>query len=335
MKIRKIGRARPILYRGKFNVPLPVIKRLTTSKNHYLLAGITNFNGKIDQYYLTIDNILSAIILAKEGNLTTTDHRIKIKKFYNHLNRRAGIRSIGKEDFYGFYDLWSRSRYRLFFPRSYDIEKIELFAQHLLEFSITEIARYFKSDETILSKKVEELLKIYRNEAMLEEVEHIHEYHQMEAESIGELYGGKLIRKFLNPWNFIDVSILSDRKNVDKYLDNSDEIHSIFADFLKTWDQLVDNIQSNNFNRIVSEITNEKIKKHGIDEQIASKEAIEAASIHPEVQRFRLSLNITYDSSGPRRTVQYYSKMMKAALDQSDNPNKPILTGWEIFKKYS
>jgi len=335
MKIRKIGRARPILYRGKFNVPLPVIKRLATAKNHYNLAGVTNFNGKIDQYYLTIDNVLSAIILAKEGNLTTTDHRIKIKKFFNHLNRRARIRSIEKEDFYGFYDLWSRSRYRLFFPSSSDIEKIELFAKHLLVFSITEISRFFKSDETILSNKVDELIKVYINEAIIEEVGHIHEYHQMEAESLGERYGGKLIRKFLNPWNFIDVSILSDRKNVDKHLDDSDEIHSIFADLLKTLDQLVDNIQLNNFNRIVSEIANGKIKKHGIDEQVAIKEAIKAASIHPEVQRFRLSLNFTYDSSGPRRTVQYYSKMMKAALDLSDNPTKPILTGWEIFKKYS
>lgn len=335
MKIRKIGRARPILYRGKFNVPLPVIKRLAASKNHGLLAGITNFNGKIDQYYLTIDNILSAVILAKEGNLTTTDHRIKITKFYNHLKHRAKIRSIEKEDFYGFYNLWSRSRYRLFFPSSSDIEKIELFSQHLLEFSITEIARFFKSDETILSKNIEKLLKVYRNEAILEEVGHIHEYHQMEAESMGERYGGKLFRKLLNPWNFIDVSILTDRKNVNKLLNDSDEIHSLFADFLKTWDQLIDKIQLNNFDRIVSEIANGKIKKHGIDEKVAIKEAIEAASLHPEVQRFRLSLNFTYDSSGPKRTVLYYSKMMKAALDLSDNPNKPILTGWEVFKKYS
>ena len=69
MKIRQLVRERPILYRGRFEVPTKVISRLAVASNHLILAEVTGFNGQVDQYYLAIDNLLSAIIIAKEGTL--------------------------------------------------------------------------------------------------------------------------------------------------------------------------------------------------------------------------------------------------------------------------
>ena len=303
--MEKIGRSRPVLYRGRFNVPHPVIKRLAASKNHFNLARTANFNVKVDQYYLTIDNILFAIILAKEGNLTTNDHRRKIVKFFNHLKRRAKIRSIDENDFHEFYELWSKSRYSLFFPKSSKNEKIRLFFMHLIDFAITEIARSLKSDETILSQKVEELLEIYESESIQNELE--------EAERLGDRYGGKMGMKLANPWNFIDVSLLTDRNDIREFLDDSEDIQELFVDLIKNWDKIILKIQLENFKRIALEIADAKMKKRGIEQDVAMTEAIEAAAKHPMVQRFRLTLNATYDSTGPKRTA--FVKMMKAAKD--------------------
>lgn len=334
MKVRKIGRDRPVLYGGKFRVPLPVIKRLAASKNHFILAQIANFNGKIDQYYLTIDNILSAVIVAREGTLTTTNHRRKITKFFRYLRRRTRIRSIDESDFHGFYDLWSKSRYSLYFPKSSETEKIMLFTSHLLEFAITEIARLFKSDETILAQKVDELLEVYESEAIQEEAEIIHQYRQMEGEELGEMYGGRLGMKLTNRWNFIDVSLLTDRKEILEIADGSEDIRTLLVETLKNWDQLVSTIQGLIFKRVALEIANAKMKRRAIDPDVAMEESMEAAAKHPRAQ-FRLTLNSTYDPSGPKRTAAFFTQTMKALDDMRKNPNKAIMTGWEIYKKYS
>ena len=314
-------------------MPLQVIKRLAASKNHYILAQIANFNGKIDQYYLTIDNILSAVIVAKESTLTTTNHRKKITKFFKYLRRRARIRRIDKSDFDEFYDLWLKSRYSLYFPSSPEVEKIRLFTSHLLDFAITEIARLFKSDETILAQKVDELLEVYQSEAILEEADHIHQYHQMEAEHLGEIYGGRLGMKLANLWNFIEVSLLTDHKEIREIIDRSEDIRNLLDETLKNWDQVVFKIQGLIFRRVALEIADAKMKKRAINADVALKEAMEAAAKHPKTQ-FRLTLNSTYDASGPKRTALFFSRMMKAADDMRKNPNKAVKTGWEIYKEY-
>jgi len=55
-------------------------------------------------------------------------------------------------------------------------------------------------------------------------------------------------------------------------------------------------------------------------------EAMEAAAKHPKAQ-FRLTLNSTYDPSGPKRTALFFSRMMKAVEDMRKNPNKAVNTG--------
>lgn len=335
MKIKKVARERPVLYRGKFSVPPPVIKRLAASKNHFLLAKTTKFNGEIDQYYLTIDNLLSAIIIAKKGTLTTKNHLEKISEFFKYMKKRAKIRSIEISDFSGFHELWSRSRYTLYFPKSSEIEKIRSFSMHLLEFANTEIARLFKSDETILAKKTDELLEIYESDAILEEVENIHEYHQMEAEHMGDMYGSKLWMKLANRWNFIDVSLLTDRAEIRDIVDQSGEIRELLIATLKNWDEIISRVQSLMLRRIALQITNSKMKKRAVSVDTAMKEAIEAAARHPETHRFRLILNIMCDFNEPRKTSSYFSRMMKASRDMIEHPHRYVMTGWEIFKKYS
>lgn len=89
--------------------------------------------------------------MAKEGALTTTSHKRKIARFFAHLGKRAKIRRIERTDFDEFYDLWAESRYNVYFPKSQVVEKIRLFTFHLFDFVVTETARFFKSDETILA----------------------------------------------------------------------------------------------------------------------------------------------------------------------------------------
>jgi len=335
MKIQKIGRERPILYRGKFVVPHEVVSRLAVAQNHLMLAQIANFNGKIDEYYLAIDNLLSAVIAAKEGALTTVAHKKKIDKFFEHLRRRTKLRKIDKTDFYEFYDLWKRSRYCLFFPSSTTIEKFKLFILHLFDFTITEISRFFKSDETILARKMEEMLEIFRSETILEEVSHIHEYHQMEAERIGEMYGAKLGMKLSNPWNFMEIYLLSDRLDIINIVDESTEIRKILVSILKNWDNLISKIQNLNFKQIALKVAKAKMAKRQIDTNAALSEAIEAASTHPQTHSFRLVLNFRFDPSEPKRIGAFFSRLIRAERELIKNPNKAVKSGWEIYKEYS
>ena len=335
MKIRKIGRERPVLYRGKFDIPQKVISRLAVAKNHLNLAEIANFNGKVDQFYLTIDNILSAINVAKEGNLTTTDHRAKIDKFFEYLRRRAKIRSIEKSDFEEFYDLWQKSRYKLFFPKSSKVKEMSLFASHIFNFAVTEIARMFRSDETILADKIEELLEIYKSEAISEELERFHAYKEMEAERLGEMYGGKLGMKLANPWNFIDISLLTDRKALIDIIDNSETFREILTDFVMSWDKLITETRMHILNQIALKIANAKIKKKGLSGATALKEAMEAAAKHPEAWRFRLVLNFVFDPSEPKEIRSFFSRMLQILKAMEENPNKAIRDGWENLKEFS
>lgn len=334
-KIRKLGRQRPILYKGIFLVPNSVVTRLCIAKNHFELAQIAHFNGKINQYYMTIDNLLAAVITAKEGSLTTTNHKVKIEKFFTHLGRRAKIRRIEKTDLYEFYDLWADSRYRVYFPKSQVVEKLRLFTDYLFKFVTTEIARSFKSDESVLAERINNDLRFYQSCSIQNEAGNFHEFHQMEAEEIGERHGIRLGMKLANPWNFMEFSLISDRKNIIEIIDDSDEIAKTIQELLKNWDDLISKITVLNFERTALEIASAKAhKKSTIVDDKSISEAVENASKNADARRFRLVLDFSYDPSEPKRTVEAFTRMKKALQYSSANPNKAPLEGWELWKEY-
>jgi hypothetical protein len=336
MKIIKLGRERPVLYRGKLAVPAEVISRLAVAQNHYVLSQIAGFNGKVDQYYLVIDNLLSAIIVAMEGSLTTKSHCMKISKFFKHLGRRAKIRYIERSDFDEFYELWGHSRYRLYFPDSATVWKMGLFVNHLFEFSVTEIARYFKSDENLLIQKVDKLLEIFPTSSILEEAAVIHERTQMEAEEFGEIHGYKLGMKLANPWNSISVSILSDRRDVAEAIDNSKKIRQMAKEILEAWDKMISEIQYAILKQLVLEIAEAKMRKKGINQDDALEEAIEAVPTHPRIHNFRVALNLAIDSTGPVGhigSLLTWSLLNDLELDK--HPKKAVSDGWEQYKKHA
>jgi hypothetical protein len=331
MKIRKLWRERPVLYRGKFGIPSPLIRRLAIAKTHMVLAETANHNAKVDQFYLVIDNVLSAVIVAKEHTLTTTDHRQKIEKFFQHLRKRAKFRIIEKEDFDRFYKLWLKSRYQLYLPKWSEVYQMRLFALHLYDFAVTELARFFKSDEIILRGEIDKLLKIYQSEAILEESEYALQTRQHEAEVAGEMHGGKLVRKLLNPWNFIDVSLLTDRKEISETIDKSGKTRTLLRDALESLDKLVTKIQNENFMRIASKIAHAKSRKSHVSMETAAREAIEAASKHPELFKFRLAFNFNYDSSEPKETLSMFGRLFLRTIG-TESPYKVQKSGWENFK---
>src|SRR5438093_11917177 len=97
MKVRRLRREWPTLYKGKYSVPQPVEDRLAVAESHLLLAEGAMFNAKVDSLYLVIDNTLSAIVIAREGALSTRVHQKKIEKLFKHLGRRANIRRIERK----------------------------------------------------------------------------------------------------------------------------------------------------------------------------------------------------------------------------------------------
>jgi hypothetical protein len=332
MKIHKVGRTRPILYKGQFSVPNSVIERLAIAKNHLELAQIAHFNGKINQYYMTIDNLLAAVITAKEGCLTTTSHTKKIEKFFTFMSRKARLRKIDKEDFYEFYELWADSRYRVYFPKSEVVEKIRLFTNHLFEFVTTETARFYKSDETILTEKVDNQLKVYRSECIEKEASFIHEKRQMEAEEIGDRGGPGLGMKLSNPWNFMELSLVSDRKDISELIDSSEDAAKYVQAILQNWEHLINEVFILNISNIASEIATAMAQKNSTTVDSVIPEAIEMAEKHPAAHRFRLVLDLSYDSSEPKRTIENLSMALKAFRD---NPKKVRLDGWEIKKEFN
>ncbi len=332
MKIREIGRNRPILYKGKFQVPKSVISRLAVSQNHLALAEMVNFNAKIDQYYLAIDNTLSAMIMAKESTLSTTDHRQKIAKFFKHFARRAKARSISRADFKAFYSLWSKSRYQLYFPSSKLTWEMGLFTAHLYDFAVTEISRFYKSDENLTAKEVVTLLKVYHSFALLEESSNVHEANQMMLEQEGEAYGGKLEIKLLNPWNYIHPSLVSDHREVIEIIDSSEEIQKLIQTFVQTWDKTIKKVVVMNLQKIGIDIANAKLRKKHIEKEKAIEEAIEECRTHPELVRFRLALNFTYDSMSAKEELEKWSRIIAASIKSDQFPNKAHMTGWENYK---
>lgn len=331
MKIRKVGRERPVLYRGKFQVPKQVISRLAIAKTHLTLAAVGNPNMKVDSFYLSIDNILSAVIIAKESALTTTNHREKINKFFRHLKRRAKIRLIEQDDFNKFYRLWLKSRYKLYLPTWTEVFEMKIFTEHLFDFVVTELARVFKSDETILHKEINKLLKVFLCESVLEESEYLLQAHQYQAELAGDMYGDRLARKLLNPWNFIDVSLLTDSNQIANDIDKSDKIKGLLRNVLKAMDELVMEIQLNNLKRLALEIARAKVRKRQMDEETALSEAIEAAREHPALLKFRLTFNFNYDSSEPKETLGMLGKIIFQSI-KNESFYKVMPDFWEALK---
>jgi hypothetical protein len=333
MKITEIGRARPILYRGKFNVPKSVVSRLAVSQNHLILAETANFNARVDQFYLAIDNALSALIMAKEGILGTTNHRKKIEIFFKYFSRRARIRSISKDDFDRFRTLWSKSRYRLYFPSSILTFEMGLFASHLYDFVVTEISRIFGSDEIIVSEKVGRLLRVHGCDAILEECSHIHEMNQTHLEGEGEACGRKLELKLLNPWNYVRVSLFSDHERVATSIDSSRDMHLLLRNCAVAWDKLIKEVIFKNIEQIGLDIANAKLRKKQIVEQQAIEEAIEAYRDHPETLRFRLTMNFSYDSMSAEEELSKWTKIIAASIRIIDqHPRKAHKSAWENYR---
>lgn len=330
MKVRKVGRERRVLYKRKFKVPQQVVSRLAVAKTHLILAPVGNPNVKVDSYYLAIDNILSAIIIAKESSLTTTSHRKKIDKFFSHLKRRAEIRLIERSDFNKFYRLWSKSRYKLYLPTWPEVFEITCFTHHLFDFAVTELARSFKSDERILHEEINKLLKMYRCTSVLEESEHFLQAYQQEAELEGDMHGHRLTRKLLNPWNFIEVSLLTDSKQIAHDIDNT-KIRKLIRNLLKAANELFTEIQLDNLKLLASKITRSKVEKRQKDEETALEEGIEAALSHPELLKFRLIFTFNYDSSEPKETLEMLGKIIFQKL-KDKNEYKTVKTFWELLK---
>jgi hypothetical protein len=330
LRVRKIGRERPILYRGKFHVPYGIVKRLAIPQNHLILAEAANFNAKVDQFYLAIDNTLSAMIIAKEGTLTTKNHKIKIEKFFNHFSRRARLRDITQEHFAKFYSLWSKSRYKLFFPGSLDIHEMGLFTNHLYEFAVTELARFYRSDETLLYNEILKQLEIRSSDALVKEVGNIHEARQIDMEQISEGSGSRLESKLLNPWIYIRASLLSDNGETIKTIDSSQKIGDIVRDFLRLWEKLVSEIVEQNMTRIGTSIANNKLKRKGRDEVM--KEAVEEVWKHPDILRFRLVLNLSYDSMSAKDELRKWAKLIAVTVGNLKDQNKAHKSGWENYR---
>jgi hypothetical protein len=335
MRIHKVGRRRPILYTGQFSVPNSVVSRIAIAKNHHELAKIAHFNGKINQYYMTIDNLLAAVITAKEGCLTTTKHPEKIRKFFTYMGKKAQLRNIDHTDFEEFYQLWADSRYSVYFPKPQVVERIRLFTDHLFSFVNTEIARFYKSDETLLEKQVDNQLKVYNSECIEREASFFHERRQIEAEEIGDGGGPGLGMKLSNPWNFIDLSLVSDRKDVCEIIDNSEEVKKATDNILKNWEDLIAQVSILLLSKTALEVADAKAKRKSTTVEAVLPEAVEIAGKNPAAHRFRLVLDLSYDVSEPQQTVEKFSMLMKAARDRSLNPKKAELNGWELLKKYS
>ena len=335
IKVVKLGRERPKLYHGKFTVPPQVIVRLATAKSHLILAEGTALNIKVDLLYLAIDNVLSAAIIAKESSLTTTAHNKKIGKFFKHFSDRAKTRALEKADFQRFYELWQKSRYQLFDPSWRDVRDMDMFASHVYDVALTEIARSFRSDETILTAEVDKLVHVYNSDRIGEVADRIHDLHQQEAEEVGEMYGGKLTRKFLNPWIYMRASLISDRKDIRDIIDESDEFDTLLRNLLDSWDSIVEKTTMNNLHRLATDIAVRKMKKKRIDKKEAERQALEAARKHPKLLKFRLMLSLAFDSSEPRETLGMWGRAISSTMREiTDQPRRMVLDAWETWKEY-
>lgn len=284
---------------------------------------------------MTIDNLLAAVITAKAGCLTTTRHPEKIERFFAYMGKKAHLRKIEQADFDEFYQLWADSRYRVYFPKSEVVERIRLFSDHLFKFVNTEIARFYKSDETLLVKEVDNQLKVYYSECIEREASFFHERRQMEAEEVGDRGGPGLGMKLSNPWNFMDLSLVSDRKDLCEIIDNSEDIKKAIETILKNWEDLIAEVSALLLSKTALEIAYAKAKRKATTVEAVLPEAVEIAGKNPVAHRFRLVLDLSYDSSEPRKTVENFSMLMKAARDRSLNPKKAELNGWELLKVYS
>lgn len=338
MKVQKrfLGRERPALYKGEFTIPDAIVNRLVTSRTHHVLSTITSFATAVDQLYLAIDNALSAFVTANEGTLTTRDHREKIRRYLNHLRnpKRYGIE---KGDFERFYDIWSKSRYNGYIPTWTELYEMRAFTTDLISITVTETARHYKSDETILDDRVRKAVRVYPSERINDHIGEMHERAQIMAEEQGKILSNRVGMKLANPWNFIDVSLFTDKEELSKAIDKSDQIQDLLREITQKIEELFVHIQLLNHEVIVSAIADAKQRK-GKQQGAAFGEALEASFNHPELSKFRIAFNAIYDSSEPRDTIDMLGGIMFAALNDAGpigKPNRKIrLSRWQLIKKH-
>jgi hypothetical protein len=314
-------------------VPISVINRLVIAETHDLLSTITTFNSAVDQLYLAIDNTLTALIMVNEGTLTTRKHPEKIDYFFKAV-RNPATYGIEKRDFERFYKIWSKSRYNGHIPTWTELYEMRVFTAHLLSVAVTEIARFYKSDENILNSKVMASLPVYPSNGINEHISVLHERDQMIAEEQGEIFGNKLGRKLLNPWNFINISLFTDKKELTEAIDNSAKIQSLLREIVENVDEFFTQVQLKKYEMIASSIARGKQKK-GKSEKNAIEETIPASFKHSDLLKFRIAFSAIYDSSEPKDTVDMIGGIFASYLHQLGAGNKGIkLTRWQLLKKH-
>jgi len=223
----------------------------------------------------------------------------------------------------------------LFGPSWQEVMDMDRFASHVYDVGVTEIARSFRSDETILAREVEKLVHVYKSDRLHEVAERIHEEHEQAAEEAGEMYGGKLARKFLNPWNYMRMSLVSDRKGIRDIVDESNEFDKPLRNLLDSWDIIVNKSTVNNLVRLAYDIAARKMKKRRVDEKEARRQALEAARNHPELLKFRLMLSLVFDSSEPRETLGMWGRAISSTMREiTEQPRRMALDAWETWKEY-
>ena len=132
----------------------------------------------------------------------------------------------------------------------------------------------------------------------------------------------------------MDFTLVSDKKGVIGIIDNSNEITKLTFNILKQWDALISKIIENNINKKAIEIF--QAKKSGNtnnSDELLMKEAIKAAVNQPDVHKFRLVLDLSYDANKPGSVLEDYAKLIKGAMDQINNPKGIRTSGWENFKR--
>jgi hypothetical protein len=223
-----------------------------------------------------------------------------------------------------------KNRYSVYVPTVKEADRIKVFTLHMYDFMVTEISRMFKSDERILTRKIENALDIFLCQSVVEQASNLHENNQQQAEELGDLFNASMGMKLANPWNFIDITLACDHKEIKEIIDNSPEINRLTETILMNWEKIIELVYLLNLQRITKEIADKKVIKKKIDEKEAIEQAIVVSPTHPDANKFRVKMDLGYDHSEPSQIVERFNILLDAAL--KSNKRKAITSGWEKIK---
>jgi len=241
------------------NMKSEVKERLITGMIQYLNAqssGLSRF--AVADSYLAIDNYFSAILF-DEGINPTRNHKQKLERMLSHFKDLLQKAGATRDDLEEFYNYWQKARYS---PMILTPGKTLYFLRlcyRILSTILEEIAnRNGKSYNELEEELYTEILGNHWS-SFDEEIDHIHEVWQQEAEIQGEMgIGSKLGNKILNPSNFCEICVLTDDKITKEIIAKDSEFGSKVADFYQSFLKLVVCIQNTRFKQDVEpdEITN-------------------------------------------------------------------------------